>query len=88
MERTVKFDVTFYRCPWPDHVTETKAILVGLIDAGMPGSLEVVIETPLTRVSRQYAEDGWLLEIAVPGDDGGSWESTIEDVIAELGAGS
>lgn len=89
MERIVKFGVTFYTCDWPEHLVETREVLVGLIDAGLPGSLEIVLEVPLTRVSRQYAPDGgWLLEVAVPGDDDGTWQSTIEDVIAEIGAGS
>ena len=88
MERTVQSDTTFYRCPWPEHVTQTREVLVALMDAGMPGSLDITIEVPLTRVSRQNTDDGWVLQVAVPGDDGGDWRSTIESVIDGIGEGS
>lgn len=88
--RTVQFDVTFYRCPWPVDLTETKALLSALIDAGLPGSLDVVIDVPLTRVSRQTGPDGDILQIAIPGDDGGDWRAPILDAIEDVigGGGS
>lgn len=81
LNRFVQFGVTFYTCSWPDHVTDTKTILLGLIDAGLPGSLEMTIEIPLTRVTLQDTPAGVVLQIAIPGDDRGAWRRPILEVI-------
>ena len=84
LERTVQGGTTFYRCDWPDNVSSTIEVLSALIDAGMPGTLEpITIEIPYVRVSRQ---SGGVLEVAVPGNDGGDWRSTITETIEGMGS--